>query len=394
MFNAHALKKVSSLLRVFSKADSRFPNSVRSWEAFQCIPPSGREDLKAYIADQPIKNICNLTATSGSTSSRMIIAHSRQAYEAHLNRLVKIYRWAGVKKGNLCLNLCSYELNSGGRMMEAAFKAAGAGVIPLGPISTPEKILEAADLIKSLKPVMINAYTNQLFDLFAHLGRKHSIRRCLVNGEPLWPEYRRRIEKMGGVKIVDHYGAMEISGLAVVKKPDDEYMRVAADGLLLEVLQEDGKAYETGAGDLLVTDLDNTCMPFIRYRLGDRVELVRRRGDLLIKVLGRSQGSLLINGVVVIKEALIRAVNDFLGSPSFFFVVDKHPLKYYDKLVINVVGASLKKGQDLPSAVSRALGIDRCMEIRTYRGMIPRTTSGKIRYFVDVRKPGLEDHSR
>ena len=45
---------------------------------------------------------------------------------------------------------------------------------------------------------MINAYTNQLFDLFALLGRKHSIRRCLVNGEPLWPEYRKRIEKMGG----------------------------------------------------------------------------------------------------------------------------------------------------------------------------------------------------
>ena len=40
--------------------------------------------------------------------------------------------YAGVKEGVLCLNLCAYELNSGGRMMEAAFKAAGAGVIPLG----------------------------------------------------------------------------------------------------------------------------------------------------------------------------------------------------------------------------------------------------------------------
>ena len=145
----------------------------------------------------------------------MLIAHSRKAYEAHLRRLVKIYRHVGVKEGMLCLNLCSYELNSGGRLMEAAFKAAGAGVIPLGPISTPDKVLEAARLIEALKPVMINAYTNQLFDLFALLGRKHSIRRCLVNGEPLWPDYRKRIEQMGGVHIHDHYGAMEVSGLAI-----------------------------------------------------------------------------------------------------------------------------------------------------------------------------------
>ena len=146
----------------------------------------------------------NITATSGSTSSRMLIAHSRRAHEAHLRRLVKIYRHVGVKEGMLCLNLCAYELNSGGRLMEAAFKAAGCGVIPLGPISSPDKVLEAARLIEALKPVMINAYTNQLFDLFALLGRKHSIRRCLVNGEPLWPDYRKRIEQMGDVHIHDH----------------------------------------------------------------------------------------------------------------------------------------------------------------------------------------------
>ncbi|MBF0571237.1 MAG: hypothetical protein HQL12_05135 [Candidatus Omnitrophica bacterium] len=386
MFNAQALKKVSQLLRFFSKRDRRYGKGLRSWEDFKRIPVSGREDVKAFIEAGLVSEAFNVTATSGSTSSRMIIVHSRKAHEAHLRRLVKIYRQVGVKEGVLCLNLCSYELNSGGRLMEAAFKAAGAGVIPLGPISSPDKVLEAARLINQLKPLIVNAYTNQLYDLFALLGRKHSIRRCLVNGEPLWTDYRKRIEQMGGAHVHDHYGAMEVSGFGIALRPDDEYMKVVADGLLLEVLEDSGKASQTGTGDLLVTDLDNTCMPFIRYRLGDRVELVRRSGAWWIKVLGRTENSLLLNGVVVLKQELIRTVNDFLGHPRFFFVVDKHRLKYDDKIIINVAGPSVRQLQALPGTVVKALGIDHCIDVRMHEGAIPRTINGKIKYFIDARK--------
>ncbi|MEI7998583.1 MAG: hypothetical protein WCH62_03655 [Candidatus Omnitrophota bacterium] len=386
MFNAQALKQFSQILQALSKRDHRYLLRFRSWEDFRRIPISGRDDVKVFAEKGLVKDAFNVTATSGSTSSRMIIAHSRQAYEAHLRRLVKIYRLVGVKEGVLCLNLCAYELNSGGRLMEAAFKAAGAGVIPLGPISTPDKVLEAARLIELLKPSMINAYTNQLFDLFALLGRKHSICYCLVNGEPLWPDYRKRIEDMGNVHIHDHYGAMEVSGLAIAINPNDEYMKVVADGLLLEVIDDSGKVFETGMGDLLVTDLKNTCMPFIRYRLGDRVELVRRKGALWIMVLSRTEDSLLLNGVVVLKQELIRVVNDFLGHPRFFFVIDKHRLKYYDKLIISVVGSPLKRLEALPGVVVRALGVDKCIEVRKHEGEIPRTLNGKIKYFIDARK--------
>ncbi len=386
MFNSKALIRLLTTYQFFSIRKTRFLIRLRSWEDFKRIPVSDRADLKRF-AKQGLGDIAfNVTATSGSTSSRMVITHSKKAHEAHLRRLVKIYRLLGVKQGELCLNLCAYELNSGGRLMEQAYKMAGAGVIPLGPINTPEKVLEAARLIALLKPTMINAYTNQLFDLFSVLGRKHSIRRCVVNGEPLWPEYRKRIEKMGGVDVYDHYGAMEISGLAIALRPDDEYMRVVPDGLLLEVLEDSGKILPTGKGSLLVTDLNNTSMPFIRYSLGDRVELIRRFGALWIKVLGRTEESLLINGVVVLKRELIRSVNNFLGHPRFFFVIGKHPLHFYDKLIVNVVGGLQKQPQSLIAAVVKELGLDNCIDVRLHQGEIPRTESGKIKYFIDARK--------
>lgn len=390
MFNAKSFEQCLRLLRVFSKKDRRYRFRFRSWEDFKNIPISERKDVKAFADAGFVNDAFNVTATSGSTSSRMVIVHSREAYEAHLQRLVKLYRHFGIKKGMICLNLCGYELNSGGRLMEAAFKAAGCGVIPLGPTNTPEKVHEAARLVKMLKPAVVNAYTNQLFDLFAVLGRKHSICKCLVNGESLWPSYRKRIEHMGGVDIHDHYGAMEISGLAVALKPDDEYMRVVDDGLLLEVMDDAGKASPMGEGTLLATDLNNTSMPFIRYRVGDRVSLVRHRGVLWIKVLGRTEDSLLLNGVVVLKQELIRTVNDFIRHPRFFFVIDKHPLKYYDRLIINVDDVAGRLSP-LADSVVRKVGLDRCIEVRTHQGTIPRTVNGKIKYFIDARKEASKD---
>ncbi|MBF0510745.1 MAG: phenylacetate--CoA ligase family protein [Candidatus Omnitrophica bacterium] len=385
MFTPQALKKVNQLFNFFSKKDKRWKVHLRSWDDFKRVPVTSREQMKDFLKTGFADTVFNLTATSGSTSSRLLIAHSRQAYEAHLSRLVKIYRLFGVKEGALCLNLCSYDLNSGGRLMESAFKAAGAGVIPLGPVSTAEKLQEAVFLIKTFKPTLVNAYTNQLFDLFALLGKKHSIQRCLVNGEPLWPDYRQRIECLGGVRVHDHYGAMEISGLACALAPHDEYMKVVADGLLLEVLDNE-LASESGQGDLLVTDLNNTCMPFIRYRLGDRVQLKRDKEGLWIKVQGRIQESLLINGVVVLKQELIRTVNDVLKHPSFFFVIDKDPQRYYDKLFINIVKLQAKDLRVLKDVVVQKIGLDRCIEIRKHEGAIPRTLNGKIRYFIDARK--------
>lgn len=382
MYTDNALKKISQLLKIFSNFNSQYKVKIHSWEDFKHIPISGRQELKTFLNNKLIHNAFNVSSTSGSTSNKMLIAHSKETYELHKRRLVKLYRQFGIKKGDLCLNFCSYEMNSGGRLMETAFKACSAGVIPLGPISSKDKILEAVHLINKLKPTVINAYTNQLYDLFSVLGRKHSIRQCMVTGEVLWPEYKHRIEKMGDVQIHDHYGAMEFSGLAVAINPNNEYMKLFAEGLLLEVLGDSGSTDRTGIGALLVTDLNNHCMPFIRYHLGDEVDLIHHKGSLWIKVLGRTNDSLSVNGVVAIKKELIRTAHDFIGHPNFFFILDKHRTSYKDKLIVNIAGNCLKDLQLLPKAIMKATGLDDCIIVRKHKGIIPKTINGKIKYFV------------
>ena len=149
---------------------------------------------------------------------------------------------------------------------------------------------------------------------------------------------------------------MEISGLAVALKPDDEYMKVVADGLLLEVLEDSGKAIRHRYRGLVGDRSEQYLYAVYPLSFGGQGRIGASQGGLWIKVLGRTQDSLLLNGVVVMKQELIRTVNDFLGHPRFFFVVDKHPLQYYDKLIINVEGSTRKQLQALPGCVVKTLG--------------------------------------
>jgi phenylacetate-CoA ligase len=317
---------------------------------------------------------------------RLVVLHSKKCHEVHLQRLVKIYKSVGVGPRDLCLNLCSYSLNSGGRLMEAAYKGAGAGVIPLGVLDSPAKVGEAVRLIRQLEPTVINSYTNQLFDLFEALGEKHSVRKCIVNGEPLTSDFRSRIERLGGVAVHDHYGAMECSGFAIARKHTDAYMKVFDDGLFFEVLRDDGVMALSGTGALIVTDLENRSMPFIRYRLGDRVDLRQRKDGLYIKVLGRLSDSVLVDGQVCSSLALIRIVQEVVGHPHFYFIVEKDPVTYKDKVILSVRPQDVPKAALIRSALKALIDPGKNLLIRSYPGAVPKTSTGKFQHFIDARK--------
>lgn len=383
------LKKLSRLVTHFRGLDLRYSLvklPLASFRHISEIPVTSREDLERFSKTVGLRDVVNVTATSGTTETRLLIGHSRESYSTHVHRLVTLYRSIGISSKDLCLNLCSYGLNSGGRIMETAYKAAGAGVIPLGVLDNEEKIAEAATLVRALKPTVVNSYTNQLFQLFSLLGRNHSVRRCVVNGEPLFLSFKKQIEKMAGVSIFDHYGAMEFSGFAIAQKSDDAYLRVFDEGLWFEILGDDGRISPTGRGALLVTDLENMCMPFIRYRLGDRVELVRRRGALWIKVLGRLSDTLLIDGEVCSCLELIRDFQEAIGHPHFFIFLEKDMSTYRDRLVVNVPPQDAKRSAEILRGLACQGEPVRLVTVRSYRGEMPRTSTGKLRHIIDARK--------
>ena len=385
--NAPQLKKINALLKAFGRLKKyrgvRLP--LKDGDAFLKLPLTGRDELSLWEPDSAGAPVYSVTATSGSCGQKLYIRHSEKCYETHLQRLVKMYRSCGMRQGDLCLNLCSYELNSGGRIMEQAFRAAGAGVIRMGPLMGPEKLQEAVRLIKTLKPNIINSYTNQIYDIFRILKRNHSVKYSILNGEPLYPWFKDRLSAVSGTRIFDHYGAMEFSGFAIADSPQDPDMRLYENGLFFEVLQDDGNICACGQGRIVVTDLENTCMPFLRYLLGDRVAIVKKKKHKYIRVLGRQEDSLLIEGKITSRRMLTETVLRLLKHPRFFLVIEKDQKNFRDILTLNIPEPDLRLTDALFKEIGERMGLAHLVIVKPHSGNVPKTSTGKHRHIIDLR---------
>lgn len=78
------------------------------------------------------------------------------------------------------------------------------------------------------------------------------------------------MEEQFRCKVFDQYGCGEVESIAYECEAHHGY-HIIDEHVLLEFLREDGSPAKPGEpGSVVVTDLDNYMMPFIRYKNGDR----------------------------------------------------------------------------------------------------------------------------
>lgn len=105
----------------------------------------------------------------------------------------------------------------------------------------------------------------------------------MTTAEMLLPDERRLLSDYFRANVFDLYGSSEVNSLAF-ECPTHTGLHVAAEHVVLETKED---------GGVLVTDLDNHAMPFIRYENGDLVEWkdgpcpCGRASPLIARVLGR-----------------------------------------------------------------------------------------------------------
>lgn len=115
--------------------------------------------------------------------------------------------------------------------------------------------------------------------------------------EILRPEVREACREAWGVPVSDMYTSREIGYLAL-QCPDHEHYHVQAEGVYLEVVDDEGRRCRPGKiGRVIVTPLHNFAMPLLRYDVGDYAELGEScpcgRGlPVLVRILGREQNML------------------------------------------------------------------------------------------------------
>jgi phenylacetate-CoA ligase len=143
----------------------------------------------------------------------------------------------------------------------------------------PAQPLDPASVLRALAPAhgailaMFPSYLRLLAQALVTGGLARAIRpRCIFSfGEHLTDHTRDLLHQAFGAPIRERYGAMEFSAM-IAQTCDHGGWHLNTEGFIVEIV--DGAAGDRGGaaadrGRIVVTDLRNFVMPFIRYEVGD-----------------------------------------------------------------------------------------------------------------------------
>lgn len=161
-----------------------------------------------------------------------------------------------------------------------------------------EGMANYAQQLLAYRPRLLTSYPSPL-ERFAEFCiaeriRIPSLRVIICSAEQLFDYQRRTIEKAFGVPVFNRYGCREFGNIAQQCEMLGG-LHLNVERVYVEIIDNSGNTCVPGQlGELVITDLDNYAMPFIRYRIGDMAAWSERhcpcgRGlPLLDRVDGRA----------------------------------------------------------------------------------------------------------
>ncbi len=242
--------------------------------------------------------------------------------------------------------------------------------------------------INSYKPDLIRGYSGSLYALSQYAKEKkieiHTPKVIVGAAENLNDEMRNLIEETFGTKIYDFYGSREVSNLAGECK--EGLMHILPSNII-EIVTKNNKCVSPGeTGKVIVTNLFNYSMPFIRYEIGDIATLGPKKCKCgnplptLKKIEGRIINQFILeNGTIIPGEFFIHLIGVILNSDEIkkFQIIQEN----YSEIRILVVTEQLNQTEikNINHKIRIIMG-QNCNIKWDFVDDIPKTKSGKYLY--------------
>lgn len=276
------------------------PADVKSFRDLERLPVLRKSMIRKNIDRMIARNVSQddmvLRYTTGTTASPMRLYRGKFDVSWGLGAELRGYSWAGYEVGDKLGLIWNYHIerfNSFWFSLERLFGRYR--VLHVRELSERSMGL-FADKLLAFRPDFIRGHAGST-NIFATFLLKNGIdrirpRAVLTSCETLWPRYRRTIEKVFGCRVYNYYGSCEMSHIAA-ECGHHEGLHVFDENVGLEVVDDEGQVADGEDGRLLLTNLHNYAMPFIRYEIGDsgRVlgdECSCGRGLTLFSLQGRT----------------------------------------------------------------------------------------------------------
>ena len=246
---------------------------IRTWEDFSRIPVLTRSEV-----DQHRKELCSQSfrekllphSTGGSTGQPVRFFITYESYDWRMAGKDRAYGWAGLEPGDRSLHLWGAPVGKVPvlpRLKERLHEAVDRRLMCNTFSQTEELWNRIYERAVRYRPKVIVGYVSSLDQFASYLakqgGRIPGLRSAIAAAEPLFLPVRERIASGLGVPVYNTYGSREFMSLAAECECHDG-LHVNAENIVLET-----QCASDEPSEIIVTDLHNFGMPFIRYGIGD-----------------------------------------------------------------------------------------------------------------------------
>jgi len=324
----HAYLHVPYYKTVFKQLGAT-PKDIRNAKDFRVFPILTKDIIRTnfekLIANNMLKNDLIPNSTGGSTGEPLHYYQDTN-YEnwADAARIRGWYHLANCEIGDTCAVLwgAMREVKENFTLFERIKEYLTSGEVWLNAFNLSEnRKIEFLRLCHIFRPKLLRGYFTAIKDFALFLDKERlpfpAIKGVILGAETVDQTSQTFIEKVFKAPSFNTYGGRELSLIAMECSHKNGLHEVSENNYV-EFEDIDLFGHES-AGNLIITNLNNYAMPFIRYRIGDigipgnEDSCECGRGlPLIKKIIGRTTEVFLFNdGTKIAGEMFIHLMKDF-----------------------------------------------------------------------------------
>lgn len=300
---------------VMGKAGIR-PNGIITRADLCKLPILTKDDIRKNISEMTAANIpakkFRENHSSGSTGEPLKYFDDKEHYSWRIGSVLRFWKWAGFEFGQKWMRVQLWPHKTiWEKMSDIASRC-----VYVGTYKFDDKALkEGVELLMRKKPEIIRGYTSAIYLLAKYMKDNNlgpfKVKAVITTSESLFGHYREMIEEQFDCKVYDTYGG---DGLSISGQCEHGNYHTDDNDLIVEYIRDDGSVAKPGElANIIVTDLRNYAMPFIRYKIQD----VGRASDLQC---GCGRGLSVMEGVEGRDSDIIKTSDGKYLMVQFFVV--------------------------------------------------------------------------
>jgi len=277
MLIKHAYENTTYYHRIFKSLGLK-PGDIKCIDALQKLPILTKEHIRNRLEDLTTKNHTTEelmpSATGGSTGEPMRFFIDKEWSTCNMAAAYREWSWSGYNLGDKMAYLwgAPQDLSNQAKLKGKIYYLIQR-TIWFDAFNMTEKTLdEYVRILRKFKPKVINAYASAIY-LMARYMEKRGIddirpKAILTTADMLFGYRREVIERVFGCEVFDYYSGRDTTLHAGECREHFGY-HLAIENAVIEFIKDNEHVAPGELGKIIITDLSNYAMPFIRYEIGD-----------------------------------------------------------------------------------------------------------------------------